>query len=87
MAELSEAELIALIAHALHHSGPPSNAERIDINFAMARASVVVRELVDRVRGCCSPAARRLAARPRRRNRPRDEAPAFAPPPSRPGML
>jgi hypothetical protein len=48
MPDISEAELVELIAHALHHSGPPGNAERIDLNFAMARASVVVRELVDR---------------------------------------
>ncbi len=48
MAEISEHELVVLIAHALHHSGLPSNAERIDMDFAIARASIVVRELIDR---------------------------------------
>jgi len=48
MSDVSEYELVVLIAHALHHSGPPSNAERIDMDFAIARASIVVRELVDR---------------------------------------
>jgi hypothetical protein len=48
MAVIHEAELVDLIAHALHHSGPPGNAERIDREFATARARVVVRELVER---------------------------------------
>jgi hypothetical protein len=48
MAVVSETELVDLIAHALHHSGPPGNAERIDMEFATARARAVVRELVER---------------------------------------
>jgi hypothetical protein len=48
MAEVSASELIDLVAHALQHSGPPGNAERIDKRFATERATAVVRDLVER---------------------------------------
>jgi hypothetical protein len=48
MADLTEAELIELVAYALHHSGQPGNAERIDIRFATERARAIVHELVER---------------------------------------
>ncbi len=42
VAKLIDHELLSLIAHALHRSGPDGNAERTDIKAAYTRAAAVV---------------------------------------------
>ena len=45
MNDLSDCELIEIVAGALHRSGPSLNPERVDIMQARLRANVVVQEL------------------------------------------
>lgn len=45
MSDLSDAELIEIVAGALHRSGPSLNPERVDIMQARLRANAVVQEL------------------------------------------
>jgi hypothetical protein len=45
MNDLSDAELIEIVAGALHRSGPSLNPERVDIIQARLRANAVVQEL------------------------------------------
>jgi hypothetical protein len=42
MAKLTEHELLSLTAHALHHSGPDGNPERMNLSAAYTRAAAVV---------------------------------------------
>jgi len=45
MDEVTDIELIEIIAEALHHSGPSMNPERQDMMYARLRANFIVRML------------------------------------------
>jgi len=45
MIEMTDTELIEIIAEALHHSGPAMNPERSDMMHARLRANVIVQAL------------------------------------------
>ena len=45
MDEMTDLELIEIIADALHHSGPALNPERADVMHARLRANFIVRTL------------------------------------------
>jgi hypothetical protein len=45
MVEVTDIELIEIIAEALHHSGPSMNPERSDMMHARLRANVIVQTL------------------------------------------
>jgi hypothetical protein len=45
MNDLSDCELIEIVAAALHRSGPSLNPERVDLMQARLRANAVVQEL------------------------------------------
>ena len=68
MNDLSDCELIEIVAGALHRSGPSMNPERVDIMQARLRANVVVQELRHRKlivrRDDCEQASAAVANKP-----------------------
>jgi len=68
MNDLSDADLIEIVAAALHRSGPSLNPERVDVMQARLRANAVVQELRRQKlivrRDECAPAPASAASQP-----------------------